>query len=826
MLNALAAGLTIKVNDRASRAIDGIGRAFGRLQKKGKQLKAGLSAIGEGMRGLAMAGTGLAVSLGFMANKAANFEQQMSAVKSVMSASPEEFAALEAEIKRLGATTSKSATEAAEGAEFLARAGFDAGDTIKALSGVLRAAEADAIDMGTATNIVANTLRGFAMDATDATKVADVLALTSARTNTNMVQLGEGMKYVAPIARQLGQGVEDTSTALGLLANAGLQGSVGGTALKNMLLKLSTANDGTRQKLNELGIAVQDVNGNMLPLPQIIKNVAEGTGKLGGNMEQTAFLAETFGLRGQAAAGNLAAAFEKMSGEMVEVNGKMMNSFDALVHEINNAEGAAERMAEERLNNLKGAFTLLGSAMEGLSIEMFSGALKSLTPIIRQTAEAIGYMVEGMQNLDAIAAGDFEPTMGETATATKSTAMALAEFGAGIGDAMALVSTGVQKLGEIKTAILEAFGQEGGSPRSMAMFLTLGTMVLALLGVIAAAAFMMVLPFVFAGKAILTGVLIIASALYPVVIALGVLAAYFNSTREEGETMSERLSRAFDSVKAFAMDFYRGFMEGYETMIKPSVDQMKEGFAMLKEAFEPIFEKMGEIFGETADDGATFGVVVSAAVAGIVQVLNVLLSIMVPIIEFFVDNFVAPFLEGIQQIYGGFMDILDGSVSLKDGLTRILKGVINVLLNTVLRPYKMLLMGVFAAMNYVGIMSDATYKSIESTLNAEPGTLLGDTAEDEERGRERARESREAQMALAAQRRANVEGNGPPNINVETGDTTLNGCLENRLEVDGKQFTIASKKVEFELSQRGGFGMNPFQQGQITMNGGLPAGAR
>lgn len=312
-LSSMTATLVLRVKDEATSKLGGLGQTLRNLKgKMGALPSTFLKMLGP----LASVKTAIVAVFGAIVGgtrQAMNYQKQMSAVKAVIGdVSSGEWSALSAKIQQLGRTTSKSATEAGEGAENLARAGFSATEIVDALGGVLRSAEADAIPLATASNIVANNVRAFALTAKDATMVADLLAKTSASTNTNMVQLGEGLKYVAPVARQMGMSIKETSFALGLLANAGLQGSVGGTALKNMLLKLATPSSDGAKLLSQMGIAVSDAEGNMRPLKDIVTELTTALPKLGGNVAQASAVQKIFGIRGGASASNLVSAFEQM----------------------------------------------------------------------------------------------------------------------------------------------------------------------------------------------------------------------------------------------------------------------------------------------------------------------------------------------------------------------------------------------------------------------------------------------------------------------------------------------------------------------------------
>lgn len=825
MFNTVAIGLTITATDRATRIVNQVGRAFDQAKEKGKQLKKGLEQLGKGLQTFSMAAAAVAAGLGFMASRAANFEQQMSAVRSVMVGVTEgEFSALTNEIKRLGATTSKSATEAAQGAEMLARAGFTASQTVSALSGVIAAAEADSIDLQTATNVVANSVRAFGLEAERATQVADVLALTSARTNTNITQLGEGMRYAAPIANQLGQSVQHTSMALGLLANMGLQGSVGGTALKNMMLKLSTASDSTKAKLRQLGISTTDVNGNMRDMPSIIEDIAGALPRLGGNMEQTAFLSDTFGLRGMAAAGNLATAFGQMQTQVTTATGESVTQFEALRREIENVDGAAQRMAAERLNNLKGAFTLLGSAIEGVSIEAFSGPLAVITPMIKRAAEAISRVAEGMQNMSDVVNGTYNPAMDSSNSLNAEATSSWIEIGAGMKQAFNEMSAVIAKVGQVRDAIAGAFG--GGNStanQTMGKMVAWGTVLFAVIGTLVGAALVIIVPLMVAGKAIVAGLALIASALmYPLAI-LGVFLVYVQMTRKEGQSFFDRMTEIFGGMITLWSNFATGFMAVYDAHIGPSIQAFKGAVMDLFNAFQPIFLEINAMFAGSGEAAGGFGVVVGHVVNGIVTTLGVLIQILAHVVGFVVDNFVAPILNGLRDVFGGFQDLLTGVGGFPAAIGRIFSGLFRILFSTVLYPFKAVFMGILSAMNYVGALSDATYNRIRTALNGTTPPAGAAPA----RQNERLQNQAFAQTARAGQAQINsrVEGNQAPNVNVEQPETRVSGCIDNQLNVNGRRMAAATAESQFELATRAGANLNPWQQGAIAA-GGMPAGTR
>lgn len=190
----------------------------------------------------------------------------MSRVKAISGATGEEFEKLKAQAIELGAETSFSASQAAEGMENLAAAGFTTTETMEAMPGLLDLAAALGEDLASSSDIAAAALRGFGMEASEAGHVADVLAENANRTNSSVAETGEAMKYVAPLARSAGLSFEETAAAIGIMANAGIQGSQAGTTLRGAISRLSKPTDDMQNAMDDLGISFYDADGKMKSL--------------------------------------------------------------------------------------------------------------------------------------------------------------------------------------------------------------------------------------------------------------------------------------------------------------------------------------------------------------------------------------------------------------------------------------------------------------------------------------------------------------------------------------------------------------------------------
>ncbi|MGY0372472.1 phage tail tape measure protein [Clostridium sp. JNZ J1-5] len=309
--------------------------------------------------------------IGAVASKASmDFEEQMSKVKAISGATGEDFNKLREQAIKLGADTSFSASEAANGMENLASAGFKTNEIMSAMPGMLSLAAAGGVDIATASDIAGSSLRGFGLEASKATHVADVLARTASDTNAGITDTGEAMKYIAPVAHALGISLEDTAAGIGLLSNAGIKGSQAGTTLRSALTNLASPSKRASKVMKELGMNFFDVHGKMLPLGEVLGILQDKTKKL--TQQQKANVMET--LFGK----------EALSGMLALVDqGKP--KFDELSRGLKNSTGASKEMADTMQDNLKGSIEAMKGSLETAAIRIGD----VLAPSIRKAANFI-----------------------------------------------------------------------------------------------------------------------------------------------------------------------------------------------------------------------------------------------------------------------------------------------------------------------------------------------------------------------------------------------------------------------------------------------------
>ena len=289
------------------------------------------------------------VGIGAAAIKTGNdFESGMSRVKAISGATGDEFDKLKQQALDLGQSTAFSATEVATAQENLASAGFTVSETMKALPGLLDLAASSGEDLSTSSDIAASTLRGFGLEADQAGHVADVLAKNAADTNAAVADTGEAMKYVAPAAHAAGISLEETTAAIGIMANSGIQGSQAGTTLRGVLTRLAKPSSEAAKAMESMGFNAFDSEGKMKSLSEIISGLQNGMAEMTDEQKQNT-IATVFGQ-------------EAMSGmlTLIDAGGEQINT---LADGLKNADGAASDMAKTMQDNT------------GSAIEQMFGAL-------------------------------------------------------------------------------------------------------------------------------------------------------------------------------------------------------------------------------------------------------------------------------------------------------------------------------------------------------------------------------------------------------------------------------------------------------------------
>lgn len=367
------------------------------------------------------------VGLGTAAVKTtSDFESAMSKVSAISGATGSDLDALNQKAQEMGAKTKFSATESAEAFTYMAMAGWKTEDMLQGIDGIMALAAADGLDLATTSDIVTDALTAFGLSADDSGHFADVLAAAASNANTNVSLLGESFKYAAPVAGALGYSAEDTAIALGLMANAGIKGSQGGTALRSSLSRLIKPTDDAAALMEQYGLSMTNADGSMKSLGEVMEMLRTKMGGLS-EAEQTQAAATLFGQ-------------EAMSGMLAVINASD-SDYEKLTSAIYGADGAAQQMADTMLDNLSGQLTLFKSALEGLAIQF--GEI--LMPYIKQFVQWLQNLVQKLQEMT--------PEQKEQIAKWAAFAAAIGPVLLAVGKLVTGIGNVISVFGKLKTAI-------------------------------------------------------------------------------------------------------------------------------------------------------------------------------------------------------------------------------------------------------------------------------------------------------------------------------------------------------------------------------------
>ncbi|MFG9064128.1 phage tail tape measure protein [Pseudomonas aeruginosa] len=350
------------------------------------------SMAGVGAGGLAT-GSGILYAGARMMAPGLEFDTSMSKVQALtrLDKGSAELAALREQARALGSSTQFTAGQAADAQGYLAMAGFDPKAIQAAMPGMLALAKAGDSELAETADIASNILTGFNLAATETGRLGDVMVGTFTRSNVNLQMLGETMKYAAPGAAALGQDIETVAAMAGKLGDAGIQGSMGGTALRAILSRLASPPKAAAEALEELGVSAKDSQGNLRDMPSVLQEIFEKTKDMG-NAKRAGLLKGIAGEEAGAALQVLVA--QAGSGALQE-----------FVSTLKQTEGEASRTAKVMADNLRGDLSALGSAWEDLGIQMQEQQDGPMREIAQSLTSVIGGVKEWIKENPKLAAG-------------------------------------------------------------------------------------------------------------------------------------------------------------------------------------------------------------------------------------------------------------------------------------------------------------------------------------------------------------------------------------------------------------------------------------
>ncbi|MDK7929695.1 phage tail tape measure protein [Staphylococcus hominis] len=358
---------------------------FGRSIQSVNKYKESINNVGSSMRNVGsnmslyftlpvVAGFGAAIKTG------ADFEQQMARVGAIAGSSKTELKSLSDQAVDLGAKTSLSASEVAKGMEELAALGMSTNQIMKAMPGVISAAEASGSDLATTASIMASSLNSFNLKANDSSHVADLLATAANDSAADIQYMGEALKYAGTPAHALGITLEDTSAAIEVMSNSGLDGSQAGTALRASFIRLAKPTNQSQKAIDKLGISLTNSKGKFVGMPNLIgqfKNSLQGMTK----EQKLAYVAQIVGT--EAASGFLS---------LIDAGPDKIKKYSDSLKDSN---GASKDAADKMKDNLKGSLEQLQGAFESLGITIG----KAFSPALRKLADVVTALVSKFSSL-------------------------------------------------------------------------------------------------------------------------------------------------------------------------------------------------------------------------------------------------------------------------------------------------------------------------------------------------------------------------------------------------------------------------------------------
>lgn len=382
------------------------GKTSSELDKISGKLKttSGLfNKLADATRGVSLAtGAGLALAT----KKAVDFDGQMQTTRALLKDTTSSVSQLNSQTEKMGESSKKwakqygiSTSSINEGIQEVIKKGFTFNQTMDAMPAILDAAKASGDDFNTVMNVSTSTLQQFGLKAKDTSRVTDALSFVANKTASGFEDLGLAMQYVGPVARSVGMSVESTSSAIGLLSNAGIEGQKAGTALRGALSKLLDPAKENENAFRKLGFSSQDFKRKIIDFPGILEKIKTSTKGLNG-AQRAALISQAFGVEAQSAMNIL-----------VNQGGDALRD---LTKETKNAKGYTSDLAKEMSGSSKSKVDQFKSSLEVLSITVGQKLLPTLTPIIKNVTELINKFSEAdpatqklLINLGLITAGAY-----------------------------------------------------------------------------------------------------------------------------------------------------------------------------------------------------------------------------------------------------------------------------------------------------------------------------------------------------------------------------------------------------------------------------------
>ena len=316
-----------------------------------------------------------------------NFSKEQSRLSGILGKTKEEISELTDLTKELGATTAFSAIQVTQGAVELAKAGFSIDEINKSLSATLQLATAGNIDLATSADIASNVLSGFGLAASETQRVVDVLAKSANSANVTIPSLGESFKEIASTAKILNIPIEEVGAAINALGNSGIKGTAATNTLQSSLLRLADPPAKASKAMKDLNVELFDSDGNFIGLTDSVEQLSSKFNVLT-KEQQLSAASQIFGKNSanqwltvlNSTKDVIVKDLNPATKELLELTDEMgtvtLEGADVLklyTSELENAGGAADKLAKENLNNLDGDIKIFTSTWEGLVLSLADG---------------------------------------------------------------------------------------------------------------------------------------------------------------------------------------------------------------------------------------------------------------------------------------------------------------------------------------------------------------------------------------------------------------------------------------------------------------------
>jgi TP901 family phage tail tape measure protein len=363
----------------------GMGRS---LKGAERSARGSMDKIGGIATGLAKTGA-LAIAGGAVAAVASigkvgmAYQDSMNSFQAVTAATGSQMAKIAARAKALGNDLTLPGTSAAGAAEAmteLAKSGLSVDEAMAAAKGTLQLATAAQIDGAQAAEIQGNALSMFGLKGSEAGHVADSLANAANAASGEITDFAAALKYIGPIARSLGIGIDDVNTSLGVLANNGIKGEMAGTILRSAIVSLQAPSNEAKKALKALGVQAFDAQGKFRGMRPLIDDLTKAQKRMT-DQEFGKWAAEAFGT--QAVQGIQALAASGVP------------AFDSMSAAIRRQGGAAE-VAAAKSKGLRGAWDSLMSTLETIGIQVFEKAGPGVEKGLRLVTENIPVAIDSL----------------------------------------------------------------------------------------------------------------------------------------------------------------------------------------------------------------------------------------------------------------------------------------------------------------------------------------------------------------------------------------------------------------------------------------------